>query len=371
MIRNRWSRFRLLLALGTSVLLLVAAAASAGPALAPGAVVDQSNAARPSPCRFTGWIPDDASSWAAQTFTAGTSGLLTDVVLVVHGNVSSISLAITTVDAAGAPAVGSNLASVTVPFPSIPSYSEFAVSFPTPAKVEGGKQYAIVLSSSSAAADGSFFIAWQSDIGASFTDRNGTQCQSGVYAGGRAWGKGIEPPGSDSDFFFRTYVVATHHLTVDKSGAGAGTVSGGSGAITCGSTCDADFKNGEAVTLTATPDARSVFTGWSGGGCSGSARTCSLTISANTTVTATFARKLAQLRVRHVGSGTVASRPTGISCGTRCNFRFVPGAVVLTAHPSPGWRFARWQGACHGAKPACRLSARAGATATVVAVFAK
>src|SRR3954451_20822860 len=101
--RNRRAHLRFALALGTTVLLLAATAAYAGPALAPGAVADQSNAARPSPCRFTGWIPDDASSWAAQTFTAGKSGLLTDVVLVVRGHVSSISLAINPVDATGAP----------------------------------------------------------------------------------------------------------------------------------------------------------------------------------------------------------------------------------------------------------------------------
>jgi List-Bact-rpt repeat protein len=368
-IRGGRSRLRLVIALGASLLPLAAAAAYAESALAPGAVADQSNAARSSPCRFTGWVPDDASSWAAQTFTAGTTGLLTDVVLLARGTVPSITVAITPLDPAGAPAVGNNLASVTLPFPSPPTYSEIPVSFTTPAKVERGTQYAIVLSSATATPEGAFFVAWQSDVGATLTDRNGTQCQSGVYEGGRAWGKGVDPPGADSDFFFTTYVVPTHRLTVQKSGAGAGTVNDGSGTITCGATCAADFKSGDAVTLTAVPDARSIFSGWSGGGCSGAAPTCSLTVGSDATVTAMFTRKLALLRVRHVGSGTVTSRPAGIRCGTRCSFRFVPGVVVLTARPAPRWQFVRWQGACRGARPTCRVTTSAVRAASVGAVF--
>jgi hypothetical protein len=42
------------------------------------------------------------------------------------------------------------------------------------------------------------------------------------------------------------------------------------------------------VTLTEKPGAGRVFTGWSGGGCSGSAKTCQVVMSANRTVRATF-----------------------------------------------------------------------------------
>ena len=341
----RRARLRLLLTLGTTALLLAGTAAYAGSALSPGAVLDQSNASRPSPCRYTGWIPDDASSWAAQTFTAGKTGYLTDVTLHVRGNVSEITVAITSVDSSGAPTVGSPLATATIPFTVTSTATDAAISFTTPAKIEAGKQYAIVLSSSKAVLDGSFFIAWESDIGASFSDQNGTQCQSGAYAGGRAWGKGIDPPGADSDFFFATYVVTTHKVIVQKAGAGGGVVNEGSGAISCGTKCVGEFRTGQVATLTAMPDSRSVFTGWSGG-CSGTGRTCSLTVSADATVTATFTRKLATLRVSHVGSGTVTSRPGGISCGSHCSVSRAPGVVVLTARPSSGWHFARWQGSC-------------------------
>lgn len=76
-------------------------------------------------------------------------------------------------------------------------------------------------------------------------------------------------------------------LTVERAGGGSGTVTSSPAGIDCGNDCSAQFANTTPITLTATPDANSTFTGWSGGGCSGTG-TCQLTLSANTTVTATF-----------------------------------------------------------------------------------
>ncbi len=76
-------------------------------------------------------------------------------------------------------------------------------------------------------------------------------------------------------------------LTVTKDGTGTGTVTSSPAGINCGVTCQANYTQGTQVTLTATPDAGSIFAGWSGGGCSGSG-TCVLTLNDNTTVTATF-----------------------------------------------------------------------------------
>src|SRR5439155_21371057 len=58
-------------------------------------------------------------------------------------------------------------------------------------------------------------------------------------------------------------------LTVSKAGTGTGTVTSAPAGITCGVTCSASFASGTAVTLTAAPAAGSTFSGWSGGGCSG------------------------------------------------------------------------------------------------------
>ncbi|MFH1112272.1 MAG: Ser-Thr-rich GPI-anchored membrane family protein [Patescibacteria group bacterium] len=74
-------------------------------------------------------------------------------------------------------------------------------------------------------------------------------------------------------------------LTVTKSGSGQGTVADSSGGINCGSICSATYTSGVSVTLSATPTTGSVFSGWSGGSCSGTG-TCVVNLTANTTITA-------------------------------------------------------------------------------------
>jgi hypothetical protein len=89
---------------------------------------------------------------------------------------------------------------------------------------------------------------------------------------------------------------SAHTLTVELEGGGGGSVKGGGGAISCPSACSHTFADGTAVTLTASPASDSTFAGWSGGGCS-SARTCQLTIGADTALRASF-RPLAGPRLR-------------------------------------------------------------------------
>ena len=75
-------------------------------------------------------------------------------------------------------------------------------------------------------------------------------------------------------------------LTVSKSGSGTGRVTTVPAGIDCGATCSASFALGVTLTVTANPDAGSVFTGW-GGPCAGTAP-CTLTMNDSKFLAANF-----------------------------------------------------------------------------------
>jgi sugar lactone lactonase YvrE len=87
-------------------------------------------------------------------------------------------------------------------------------------------------------------------------------------------------------------IPATGALTVMKAGSGAGTVSSSPAGIDCGADCDEAVAFGAPVTLAATPDAYSTFTGWSGD-CTGTGP-CVLFMRAAMQVTATFGLQACQ-----------------------------------------------------------------------------
>ena len=140
----------------------------------------------------------------------------------------------------------------------------------------------------------------------------------------------------------------THSLTVTPAGAGSGMITSAPPGINCGGTCSANFASGTQVVLTATANLGSTFTGWSGG-CSGTG-TCSLTIDADKTVTATFVPN-ETLSVTVAGNGSVASSPPGLTCSAgTCSASFAAGTqVTLTATPDANSAFMGWSGACTGA----------------------
>jgi Divergent InlB B-repeat domain len=77
------------------------------------------------------------------------------------------------------------------------------------------------------------------------------------------------------------FTLIQRTLTINKAGTG-------SGSVTCnGGACAASYADGTKVTLGASAASGSTFAGWSGGGCSGTGP-CTVTMSADTTVTATF-----------------------------------------------------------------------------------
>ncbi len=76
-------------------------------------------------------------------------------------------------------------------------------------------------------------------------------------------------------------------LTVATSGTGSGRVTDATGALDCGETCVHYFEVGTTVRLEAEASADSWFAGWDAPGC-GDAAVCNVTLTARTTVTATF-----------------------------------------------------------------------------------
>lgn len=163
---------------------------------------------------------------------------------------------------------------------------------------------------------------------------------------------------------------ATNTLTVNRTGTGAasGTVTSQPAGINCGATCSANFTAGSQVILTATASGGATFTGWSGGGCSGTA-TCTVTMSGNVTVAANFTAPVATntLTVAKLGTGTgtVTSTPSGINCGTTCSAPFPTGtSVTLTATQAIGSSFGGWSDPACGGNPTCTVTVLSDQTVT-------
>jgi hypothetical protein len=139
--------------------------------------------------------------------------------------------------------------------------------------------------------------------------------------------------------------------TLTVSINGAGNIISSPAGINCPSACSGSFPTGSTVTLSAIPASNYVFSGWSGGGCSGTG-SCTLALNQATNVSATFTQSLQTLAVSFAGSGAgvVTSSPAGISCSSNCSAAFSSGTQVsLTATPSSGSVFAGWSGGgCSG-----------------------
>jgi DNA-binding beta-propeller fold protein YncE len=162
-------------------------------------------------------------------------------------------------------------------------------------------------------------------------------------------------------------VTATHLLSVAKAGAGSGTVASSPFGLRCGSACEGEFEAGSKVTLFAIPSRSSRLAGWSSCEEELAANSCTTTMAGDRAVTAEFEpapqRKLTVAKVG-TGSGTVASSPVGIDCGSACEGDFDEGSTVtLTAAAAASSRFVGWGGcdsepganSCRVAMSAARL----------------
>ncbi len=96
----------------------------------------------------------------------------------------------------------------------------------------------------------------------------------------------------------------TYTVTVTKSGNGTGNVSSSPSGINCGASCSMTFDAGSNITLTATPNAGSVFAGWSGIGCIGTGN-CNLWMNENKSGDAQFTCILPEIATPISGPSTV------------------------------------------------------------------
>jgi serine protease AprX len=142
-----------------------------------------------------------------------------------------------------------------------------------------------------------------------------------------------------------TFTAQPRTLTVTKAGKGTGTVTSSPAGISCGATCSAGFANGSSVTLTASAATGSTFAGWSGSGCSGKG-TCTVTMSANRSVKATFAKTctvpqlkgklLAQARRAIIRARCSVGSVTGAYSGSVKKGRVVSQRPVASARRAAG-----------------------------------
>jgi len=196
---------------------------------------------------------------------------------------------------------------------------------------------------------------------------------SALVVGASATGPWADSALTQSGLWVKAYIGkttgggTTYALNVTKSGTGSGTVTSSVGGINCGATCSANIASGTTVTLTATAASGSTFAGWSNG-CSGTASTCTVSMTAARTVNAAFNTSGGTTYTLNVtksgtGSGTVTSSTGGINCGTACSATLASGTTVtLTATAASGSTFAGWSNGCSGTASTCTVSMTAART---------
>jgi hypothetical protein len=177
--------------------------------------------------------------------------------------------------------------------------------------------------------------------------------------------------GTNFRIFNESAVVQQYQLNVTKAGTGSGTVTSSPSGINCGIDCSESYTSGTQVTLTATPDSGTTFTGWSGDSdCSDGV----VTMAASKTCIATFNIQQYPLNVTKsgTGTGTVTSNPSGIICGSDCSESYNSGtAVTLTSAPATGSTFASWSGCTPTPTDPKKCTVTVSDNTTVTATFQK
>lgn len=118
--------------------------------------------------------------------------------------------------------------------------------------------------------------------------------------------------------------IGGYYLEVAKGGTGTGMVTSSPAGIACGPDCSEIYEQGSVVTLTPAADSGFVFTGWSGGGCSGTGQ-CSITINGTKVyVTATFMTTHNISAAAGTGGNITPSGTTAVTHGYSQSFAITP-----------------------------------------------
>lgn len=158
-------------------------------------------------------------------------------------------------------------------------------------------------------------------------------------------------------------------LTIINGNSAEGTVTSNPSGINCGTTCAAEFEEGETVELEAEAEAGSEFTGWTTmtgdpGTCTGTTSPCLVTMSAAVELEAGFGPAAPPvgfpLTVFVTGNGSVSAGSGAISgCtsagGASCEGLY-EGIVPLTETPTPGYVFAGWVGCKRASGTTCEVT---------------
>jgi hypothetical protein len=173
-----------------------------------------------------------------------------------------------------------------------------------------------------------------------------------------------------------TFTVIPEVLTVgtDASSSGQGTITSNPAGINCGSSCSHGFDYGTQVSLTAVPQAGSVFSGWTGA-CAGMGA-CMVTMDQQRNVNAVFTL-METLTIAAADGGQpplfVGTADGKVSCGTGsypCTYNLPYGtSLVLGVNPGAGTLFSGWGGTdCSGGVHTCNVFLDHAVTATVSTV---
>ena len=151
---------------------------------------------------------------------------------------------------------------------------------------------------------GTINVSWNASVGATsytlrdsstiiYTGASTSYSHTGLVAGS-SHSYTVLATNTHGSSSYTTAVVGTapavcggFNLSVTKTGTGGGLVSDNLSQISCGGTCSASYAPATSVTLSAISNFGSVFTGWSGGGCSGTG-SCVITMNSDISVNANF-----------------------------------------------------------------------------------